>query len=455
MSEPMTTRGLHPELAPAFNRARERKIAEAGEVRGGLAELAECLLEDACELGASDIHVEPHREGARLRMRIDGAVRDIAHLPVQEGKVLVNQFKAMASLDPIVRFTPRDAHAQFRSRDGVVDLRIALAPTLDRDALSIRLLDPRRLRRSITELGLSGANLQLLSDWLNDIAGMFVATGPTGSGKTTTLYALLHSLKMANRVILSLEDPVEYQVDGISQIQIDELHEFQFSDGIRAVLRHDPDYLMVGEVRDAASAHTAVSAAIAGRALLTTMHSRDCVGAITALRNWGLQDHEIGESLAVVVTQRLIRKLCVHCCERRVPGPREEAWFQALNLEVPNHLWDSRGCSRCRQLGFQGRTGVFELWRLDESDYQMILRHGDEHRLRAFLSQKGHRFLYQEALALLDQGVTTFEEVRRVAAGTLVGSWAGERGPNNLDVAAGARADSRSDRPEIKSFSVI
>lgn len=427
MNEHSSLRMVHTDLTPRFNAVIG---AGQGGLHAGMGDLTGALLEDAVILGASDIHVEPHRDGARVRLRVDGTVRDACHLNSEKGKVLVNQFKALANLDPIVRFTPRDAHARYMSGTGPVDLRLGLAPTLERDALSVRILDPNRLQRSILELGLRKESFRLLEEWLEDTNGMFVATGPTGSGKTTTLYALLHQLKLANKVILSLEDPVEYQVDGISQIQIDSLHNFEFADGIKAVLRHDPDYLMIGEIRDAASAHTAVRAAIAGRVLLSTMHSRDCVGAIAALRNWGLLNHEIGESLAVVVTQRLVRKLCVECCERKALGALEAEWFHALGLECPAHLWASRGCEKCHQLGFKGRTGVFELWRLDEDDYQMILRDSDEHRLRAWLQERGHRFLLSEALELLDQGVTTFGEVRRVAAGTLGGMPAiGQRRP--------------------------
>jgi len=270
-------------------------------------------------------------------------------------------------------------------------------------------------------LGLSEANLKRLSQWLDDISGMFIATGPTGSGKTTTLYALLHALKDANRVIISLEDPVEYQINGISQIQIDELHNFQFSDGIRSVLRHDPDYLMVGEIRDSKSAHTAVSAAVAGRVLLSTLHSRDCVAAISALRNWGLANYEIAESLSVVVSQRLIRKICPECAERRPLSRVESAWFESLDVNPPAHVWEGTGCAVCRHMGYKGRTGVFELWRLAEMDYELILRHADEHALRGQLAHKGHPFLFHEALELVKEGITTISELRRACGGVLNG----------------------------------
>jgi general secretion pathway protein E len=416
----VTARAFYPELLPLFTPMISRlKEAGPGEAHPAPRELANTLLSDAFELGASDIHIEPHREGARIRVRVDGTIRDVVHLSTQQGKTVVNQFKAFAGLDPIARFTPQDAHARMQCNGNSCDIRLALAPTLDRETLAIRLLDPKRLERSVTELGLTSSHLQRLTDWLEEVSGIFLSTGPTGSGKTTTLYAMLHSLKMMNRVILSLEDPVEYQIDGVSQIKIDELHEFQFAQGIKALLRHDPDYLMVGEIRDRDSAHTAVHAAISGRVLLSTMHARDCVGAISALRNWNLADHEIGESLSVVVAQRLIRKLCIHCSNRRDLTDSEAAWFATFKVSPPRHVWEGEGCAACRHLGYKGRTGLFELWKLDESDYQMILHHTDEHALRVHLCEKGHRFLISEALAALDQGITTVSEVRRATAGTV------------------------------------
>lgn len=413
-------RALRPELTPDFIKtvqaAEENASAEGG--RRNWPDLVHPLLADCHRLGASDIHVEPHHTGARARLRVDGTVWDVADLSTSAGRALVNQFKALAGLDPISRFTPQEAHAQAGLAAERLDLRLALAPTLDRETMAIRLLDPRRLDRSISSLGLSSRNLETLTGWLEDVSGMFLTTGPTGSGKTTTLYALLQHLKGTNRVVLSLEDPVEYQIDGISQIQVDELHGLNFAEGIKSLLRHDPDFMMLGEIRDGVSAHTAVNAAISGRVLLSTMHSRDAVGAITALRNWGLSEHEIAESVSVIVAQRLVRRVCEDCRERRELTQAEKRWFREFGLEAPAHVWEGRGCGACRQLGYRGRTGVFELWKLDSSDYQMILRRLDEHRLRMHLFEKGHSSLLQEAWLKVKEGVTTPAELRRVAAGS-------------------------------------
>lgn len=411
-------RALRPELLPLFS----KRIAEAAEdpaPRPLHGDWATALVTEAASIGASDIHLNPHSDGARVRVRVDGTVWDVAHLGIDQGKMLVNQFKALGNLDPIIRFNPRDAHATVPIDGSLVHLRLALAPSLERDTLTVRILDPKRLDRSIGTLGFGTHSLETLYDWLESVNGMFLTSGPSGSGKTTTLYALLEHLKAENRIILTLEDPVEYQVDSISQVQIDELHHLQFADGLKALLRHDPDYLMIGEIRDSVTAHTAVSAAIAGRVLLSTLHARDAVGAITALRNWRLGDHEIAESVSVVVAQRLVRKLCLGCCERRPLESEEIAWFEAAEIDPPQHVWEGAGCEQCRHLGYKGRSGVFELWRLDESDYQMILHHTDEHRLRMHLAERGHRFLAGEAIAKLEEGVTSLPEIKKVTAGLL------------------------------------
>jgi type II secretory ATPase GspE/PulE/Tfp pilus assembly ATPase PilB-like protein len=246
---------------------------------------------------------------------------------------------------------------------------------------------------------------------------MFLAAGPTGCGKTTTLYSLLHELKLSNRIIVTLEDPVEYLIDGITQIQIDMLHDLNFAEGAKSMLRLDPDFLMLGEIRDGTSAETAVNAAISGRVLLSTVHSRDAVGAITALRNWNLPDHEIAESLSVVVAQRLVRKLCPACRRKTKPNETEKRWLKSLYLKVPSTVWKAQGCKKCRDLGYDGRTGVFELWRLSSADYHAILEHVDEISLRESLAARGHRSVLEDAMDKVTEGVTSLEEVRRVAVG--------------------------------------
>jgi general secretion pathway protein E len=332
-------------LAKRLSSLRER--AGGNEQTGPHPDYATAILEDAIEARASDIHLEPIGKIMRVRARIDGTLSKVAELPLEAGKCLCNQLKALAGLDPVVQFTPKDSHYHFIGSSEAVDLRMAVAPGELGESLSIRLHDPRRLERSIDNLGLSDQNLAQIESWIENVNGMFLAAGPTGSGKTTTLYALLHRVNSTNKRIVTIEDPVEYTVPGLTQIQLDERHHLSFAEGVKAVLRLDPDLVMLGEIRDGPSAHAAVDAAITGRVLLSTIHSHDGVGAVTALRNWGLPDHEIAESLAVVVAQRLVRTLCENCKTSTRPTQPEIDWLRALGLTVPKELWVPKGCDRC------------------------------------------------------------------------------------------------------------
>jgi len=439
-------RALRKDLTPFFHNELDRCFGpNATDLAVSSApDLPKNLLIDSWHLGASDIHFEPSRDGARIRLRVDGMVWDVAQLNDDRAKVFLNQFKAMAGIDPVVRFTPADASATFAMVDGHLDLRLALAPTSSGETMAVRLLDAKRLERSILELGLSEQNLRRLRAWLKQTSGMVLMAGPTGCGKTTTAYSLLHELKTANRVIISVEDPVECQIDGITQIQVNGLKELSFSEGVKAILRHDPDYLMVGEIRDALSAQAAVRAAIAGRVLLSTVHCRDAVSAVTALRNWNLTDREIADALSVVVAQRLVRKLCRHCRKSAKPSKLEAAWIRSFNLSVPPKVWTPVGCKECKSLGYRGRTGVFEVWRLDEDARAAILKGTDELLLREHLARRKHLFLVQDGLAKLSDGTTSFDEIKRIAGDVdLLATPASRRKPSSARTFSSAKASRR------------
>ncbi|MGD2108534.1 MAG: GspE/PulE family protein [Phycisphaerae bacterium] len=370
------------------------------------------LLAEATRSRATDIHLDPHSCGLHVRLRIDGIMDERAHLAVKEGQQLVNQVKSVAGLNPVSAFAPEEGRRTYELEGRELDLRVAATSCIAGEKLAVRLLDSRRLHRRIGELGLGDDNLGEIERWLGNINGAFLVSGPTGSGKTTTLYALLDELKLLHRNIVTLEDPVEYQIDGINQLQVDESRGLTFSTGLKAMLRLDPDYLLLGEIRDAESGRAAIDAACSGRVLLSTLHSRDAAGAITSLRNWGLENQEICTALAVVVAQRLVRKLCTECRRKEAPTQEERRWLRALDLAVPEHVWHAGGCASCADLGFKERTGVFEVWRLDEGDYESILHNVDERTLRRHLAEKGHGFLLPDGLAKASAGVTTLCELR-------------------------------------------
>jgi len=373
---------------------------------------AEALLHDAYRERASDIHLDPDSSGLRVRFRVDGVVLDAAIIARKEGRRLVNQLKGMAKVDPVAMFVPEEARFDFCIDGRTIDFRVELAPCLNGDKITVRVLEPRRVQQRIHQLGLAKPQLLRIENWLGNVNGMFLVAGPTGSGKTTTLYALLHEFRLLERSVITVEDPVECQINGVTQIQVNESRGLTFSEGIKAMLRLDPDYMLVGEVRDAASARAALDAAVTGRTLMSTLHSRDAVSAVTVLRNFGLTDHEIASVLSMMVTQRLVRKLCPACrCEER-PTDLERRWLEAAGVPPLDRVWHSVGCDACRGLGFIGRTGVFEVWPLEEDDHALILEHTGENVLRDHLGSRGHRFLLTDALEKVEAGVTSLSELR-------------------------------------------
>jgi general secretion pathway protein E len=370
------------------------------------------LLTDALRERATDIHIDPQMSGWQVRLRIDGIVMSAAFLPHEIGARLVNQFKAMAKLIPHTPFVPKEGRFSQPIDDHVLDLRVSSAPCLRGEKLSIRILNPYAKPLELHELGLHEEGLLHIHEWLDDICGMLLVTGPTGSGKTTTLYALLQKLKARERNIVTIEDPVEYEIPGINHMQVDEKHGFGFREGVKAMLRLDPDYLMLGEIRDVVSAQAGITAASGGRAVMSTLHSRDAVGAIDVLKNYGLNGKEISAHLMLVVAQRLVRKLCVHCRIEQAPTTEEARWLTLLKRQVPGRVWQARGCERCQGVGYHGRTGVFEVWRIDKDEYQLILNEADRRLFYRQLARRGHKFLLDKALATIEDGITSIAELR-------------------------------------------
>ncbi len=402
--QPLLSRGLDKVLQS--QNLKEEKTRTSSMVSA--------LLEDALRERASDVHVDPNLEGYQVRFRIDSAVIDTVRLSNADGKRIVRAFKSLADLEHGNARVPQDGRAETRVGDRAVGVRVAVAPTVTGEKLTLRLLIPELARRHLHELGLSPSDLELVRRAVLDARGMILLSGPTGSGKTTTLYALLHELQSTQRSIVTIEDPVEYVVNGITQIQVNPKQGLTFAEGARGLLRLDPDVILMGEMRDPASARVALDIADTGHLFLSSLHARDAVATITALRNYGLQDFEIAASLDLTVAQSMVRRLCLKCRKQEPPTPSEAKWLERFGQPVPQRTWRAAGCPECSLTGYRGRVGIFEVWPLREEESDLILAHTDEHNLRRRLRKQGMSTLLEDDLAKVAEGITTLAEMQAV-----------------------------------------
>ncbi len=379
---------------------------------------ANALLGDAIQGRASDVHLDSEADGMRLRFRIDGTIQEVASLSLEQGLRLVRYFKVHSGLDPAPSRLPEDSRFHFESDGKPLDVRVACVPCVLGDKMALRLLQRAPVTLRLGDLGLCEDDRTRIEEWLGDISGMFVVAGPIGSGKTTTLYSLLAELDLGKRHIVTIEDPAEYRLENINQIEVNPKRGLTFEQGLRAILRLDADYILVGEIRDKQTALVALEAAATGRVVFTTMHSRNAAGVVTALRGLGVPNHEIAASLAFILAQRLVRKLCVHCRRQEPPTAPERRWLEARGLKALDVVWRAQGCEHCRQTGYFERTGIFEALPVDERVYDLILTGKDEHGLRKHLREAGFRLLLQDGLNEAAQGITDVAELMRIGAQT-------------------------------------
>lgn len=407
-------RPVEPRLAPRFHALLEEFPPLPD--RPLTQQRAEALMADAVQWKASDVHIEPSHTETRLRFRVDGVLHDAAAVPAFSGHRLTAFFKTLSQIDALALARPEHGHGRLEIADTVVELRTTVAPTAAGEMLGMRLLDRRRPLLHLDDLGMTQADQTTLTAWLEGMRGMLLVGGPVGSGKTSTLYALLHELQKLPRSIITVEDPVECNLDGITQIEVNAKRGLHFPDAIRAMLRLDPDFLLVGEIRDPESAHVAITAAGSGHALLSTIHARDAVGTVTTLRNVGAKDWEIAAALEVSLSQRLVRRLCPDCRFERDTADHERSAFSAAGIEPPPQLSVATGCPNCAGTGFAGRIGLFELWRLDPAAHQLIADAADGLDLARHALRHGLRPLLHDALDKVAAGRTTLEEIRSILA---------------------------------------
>jgi type IV pilus assembly protein PilB len=377
-------------------------------------QIVDLLLSQGLRDRASDIHIEPQGDRLRIRYRIDGALRDVQTLPVQLGSPLASRLKIMADMDIVDRHRAQDGQTTVSVDGRTVDIRVATMETIWGEKVVLRLLDRSRSLLPLAQLGLQDQEHRLLQHLIASPYGMFIVSGPTGSGKTTTLYAALNEKDRSLHNITTIEDPVEYQFDNINQIQINRLAGMTFANGLRAILRQDPDVILVGEVRDAETAQIAVQSALTGHLVMASLHAADAVGAIFRFLDMGLQGYLVASSLVGVVAQRLVRVNCVHCTrEVAVQAPERDFYTVVRGREPGRNQMAGAGCKRCSGTGFYERIGVFECMGIDEQIRSMIVGHATQEQIRDYARGEGMRTLQDAVCDLVDEGKTTLAEAMR------------------------------------------
>ena len=376
-----------------------------------IVKMVNLILFEAFTARASDVHIEPGPNVVLVRFRIDGVLEDHLEIPQWVQGSIVARIKVMAKLDITERRVPQDGHLGVRVRDSVVDVRVSSMPTTYGEKIVLRLLDPASGPRRLGDVGLSTEDLATVRSVIQRPEGMILVTGPTGSGKTTTLYAIIQELLSPTINIVTIENPVEYEVKGVSQISINEKQGLTFATVLRSVLRQDPDVILVGEIRDRETAEIAFQAAQTGHLVLSTVHTNDATATVTRLFELGVDPQVMGPSLLAVIAQRLVRKVCASCGEAAVP---DEQARRALRLPANAALRAGRGCPACRDTGFSGRTGCYEILRISSAIEQMIEEKVADSALRAVAKEEGMTTLVADARAKVLAGVTTPDEVLRV-----------------------------------------
>ncbi len=400
--------GGEMDLASIANSVPETEDLLEKENDAPIIRLINALLTEAIKQSASDIHLETFERRLVVRFRVDGVLREVVQPKRELAPLLVSRIKVMAKLDIAEKRVPQDGRISLKVGGREIDIRVSTMPSSAGERVVMRLLDKESGRLNLSSLGMPDSLSKQLTDLLLRPHGILLVTGPTGSGKSTTLYAGLSEINDQTRNILTVEDPIEYNIEGIGQTQVNVKADMTFARGLRAMLRQDPDVVMVGEIRDKETAEIAVQASLTGHLVLSTLHTNSAVGAITRLRDMGIEPFLLASSLLGVLAQRLVRVLCPHCKEPRKPTPME----QALGLSADTPIFQAKGCAQCNNLGYRGRTGIYELLVVDEHVRQMI--HGQDSEEAVLQSVRKHaRSIRDDGIQRVRAGVTTIEEVLR------------------------------------------
>lgn len=376
------------------------------------ADIVENIFSKAIKLHASDIHIEPLDTKTRVRLRIDGLLRSIEDIPVARHNSVISRIKVLCGMDITEKRVPQDSRLEITREGRCIDLRISTLPTIRGEKIVIRVLDKERTLFSLNQLAFSEGNLKLYQSMYKTARGIVLITGPTGSGKSTTLYATLNELNIQEQNIITIEDPVEYKIAGINQVAVNPKTGLTFAKGLRAIVRQDPNIIMVGEIRDAETAQIAIQSALTGHLVLSTLHTNSAAGAVTRLLDMGIEPFLLASALRGVVAQRLVRKICPHCCKQYEADDWEKN-FLHVPAERELLLQRGEGCEKCGFTGYKGRMAVQEVLPITEQITGLILHHDSETMIQETARQHGFISLKQDGIDKVMVGYTTVAELIR------------------------------------------
>lgn len=430
------------EITSAINRAYEEKVGVVDEMldemeeedveeianeldtsddllnlanKAPIIKLVNMILFRALEMRASDVHIQPYEDKLQIRYRIDGILYDMMTPPKRIQEAIISRIKIMGKMDIAERRMPQDGRTSIRLGDREVDVRISSVPTTHGERIVMRLLDKSVRLFELDELGMSQDHLQTMKKMIESSHGILLDTGPTGSGKTTTLYASLQYLNSVENNILTIEDPVEYQLDGISQIEINPKKGLTFASGLRSIVRQDPDIIMVGEIRDLETASIAIQSALTGHLVFSTLHTNDAPSAVTRLQELGVEDYLVASSIIGVVAQRLVRKICESCKTKYRPPTEELSRLNLSREDLPEDgkLWKGEGCDECMNTGFHDRTGLYELLPMTDHIREEVMNDASATTLKQTALKEDFRTLRMDGAKKVLEGITTIDEVIR------------------------------------------
>jgi type IV pilus assembly protein PilB len=394
--------------------------ADDGVSDAPLVRLVNSIILQAAEDGASDLHFDPQEEALVVRLRVDGVLHEVQRIPKRLAPGVTTRLKVLAKLDIAERRKPQDGRISLNAKAAgrLLDIRVAVLPTVEGEGVVMRLLDKSKRAPTLAELGLSDEMRAVFEEIVKKPTGALLVTGPTGSGKSTTLYASLAEINRPEVNVITVEDPVEYRLPGLNQVQVNPRAGLTFASALRSILRSDPDVVMVGEIRDVETAKISIEAALTGHFVLSTLHTNDAPSALTRLNEMGVEPFLTGSAVTAVLAQRLVRKLCTHCCEMYMPSPAEmlDARFPSEQVAAADGvaLYRKRGCPRCNQTGYKGRIGVYQLMVMSEELSRLASQHASREEIERAAMETGMKGLWDDGLAKVSSGLTSLEELARV-----------------------------------------